>query len=80
MQRPFAGRAVQFGGKMIGERFDRLRCVEYRLAAMFENLHRGADADREHERDDENRNGAAQQRLGGEKASIRGLGDDCANP
>jgi hypothetical protein len=75
VQRSFAGRTIEFGGEMIGERFDRLRRVGHCLAAMIENLHRGADADREHECDDQDRNGAAQQRLGGEKAAIRGLGD-----
>ena len=50
------------------------------LAAMFENLNRGADADRQHEGDDENRNGAPQQRLGGQEAAIRGLGDRLRQP
>ena len=67
--------------QVIGERFDRLRRVEHGLAAMIENLHRRPDADRQHEGNDENRNSAAQQRLGREKAAIRGLGNRlCQSP
>ena len=49
---------------MIGECLDSLRRVEYHLTAVFEHLDGGADADRQHEGDDENRDGTAQQRLG----------------
>ena len=42
---------------------------------MFENLNGGADAHRHHEGDDENRNGAAQERLSAEQAPIGRIGD-----
>ncbi len=65
---------------MIGERLDGHRRIEHDLAAMFEHLHRGADADRHHEGDDENGNGAAQQRLGGQQPPIGGIGDRLRQP
>ena len=65
---------------MIGQRFAGANGIENDLAAMFEHLHRGADADRQHEGDDENRNGAAEHRLGGEQAPIRGVGDRLRQP
>ena len=42
---------------------------------MVEHLHGGADADGGEKRDDEHRNGAAQQGLSGQQAPIRRLGD-----
>jgi hypothetical protein len=70
-----ARRAIQRCGKMIGQRLAGANAIENNLAAMFEHLHRGTDADRQHEGDDENRNGAPQHRLGGEKAPVRGVGN-----
>ena len=65
---------------MIGQRLAGANGIDNDLAAMFEHLHRGADADRQHEGDDENRNGAAEHRLGGEKAPIRGVGNRLRQP
>ena len=68
-------RAIERGGKMVRQRLGGSRCVVHRLAAVLVHLHGGADADRQHEGDDENRNGATQHRLGGEKAPVRGVGN-----
>ena len=46
-----------------------------RLAAMVEDLHERADADRDQERDDERRHRAPQRRLRRQKTPIRRLGD-----
>ena len=46
-----------------------------RLAALIEDLHGGADANSHKESDDEDGNGAAQHRLGGEQAPVRWLRD-----
>ncbi len=64
MQASVVRRSIELGREMIGERLDSLRRVEYHLTAVFEHLDGGADADGQHEGDDENRDGAAQQRLG----------------
>ena len=53
-----AQRAIEHRGEMIRQRLDGSGGVEHDLTAVFEHLHRGADADRHHEGDDENRNGA----------------------
>ena len=45
------------------------------VAALFEYLHHRADADGGEKSDDENRNGAAQQRLGAHQPPIGGLGN-----
>ena len=49
--------------------------VAERLPAVIEHLHDGADADGGEKSDDQHRNGAAQQRLRGQQAPIRRLGD-----
>ncbi len=72
--------AIELGGEMIGERLDHPHLVDDGLPALFEHLHGGADADRQHEGDDENRNGAAQQRLGAQQAAIGGVGNRLCQP
>ena len=72
--------AIERCGEMIGQRLDGADGIENDLAAMFEHLHRGADADRQHEGDDQNRNGAPQQRLGGQKPPVGRLGDRLRQP
>ncbi len=78
--RAIARRAIERGGEVIGQRRDGLRGIENDLTAMLEHLHRGADADRHHEGDDENGNRAPQQRLGGQEAPISGIGDRLRQP
>jgi len=73
-------RAVEHRGVMIGQRRDGLGGVEHHLTAMFEHLHRGADADGHHEGDDEHGNGAPQQRLGRQQAPIGRIGDRLRQP
>jgi hypothetical protein len=67
--------AIERRGEMIGERFAGTDRVDDDLAAMFEHLHCSADADRQHECDDEDGYRAAQQRFGGEQAPVCGIGD-----
>ena len=57
--RRFTWRPIEHCSEMIGECLDATRRLEHDLAAVLEHLHRGADADRHHKRDDENRNGTA---------------------
>ena len=68
-------RMVERGGEMIGERCNDLLGVGHHLSALFEHLDAGADADRHHESDDENRNRAAQDWLCAQEAAICGVGD-----
>ena len=75
-----APHAVEIDGEVIGERLDPLPCGEDDLPALLEDLHQRADADGDEEGDDENRNGAAQKRLGAQQAPIRGFGDRVGQP
>jgi hypothetical protein len=68
-------RLLQTLGGDIGDRIERNDHVVDSLLAMVENLHRGTDANGGEKRDDEHRNGAAQQRLCGQQAPIRRFGD-----
>ena len=81
-RRPALARRVDRAlSELVGERFD-VVCVAsaMRLAALVEHLHDRADADGEQEGDDENRDGAAQQRLGGQQPPIGRLGDRLRQP
>ena len=59
-----APRAVERQSELVAQRLDRLPGADDDLAALFEHLHHRADADGGKKSDDENRNGAAQQRFG----------------
>ena len=61
--------------RQIGDRVERNHCAVECLPAMVERLHQGADADGAEKSDDQHRDGAAQQRLGGQQPPIRRLGD-----
>jgi hypothetical protein len=75
MRAAIAAATLKKRGEVIGHRCNALLGLEYRLPSMFENLNGGADAHRHHEGDDENRNGAAQERLSAEQAPIGRIGD-----
>ena len=68
-------RLLQALGGDIRDRIEREDHVVDGLSAVVEDLDGGADANGGEKRDDEDRNGAAQQRLGGQQAAIRRLGD-----
>src|SRR5262249_10949221 len=75
---PFALRALEALDPVdqeIGAAFDLLDDVADRLPAMVEDLHDGADADRQQKRDDQGWHGTTQSRLGGKQPPISGLGD-----
>ncbi len=79
--RPFnrIGGALQrllqpFGGE-IGDGVERQHHVAERLPAMVEQLHDGADTDGGEKGDNEDRNGAAEQGLGRQQASVGRLGN-----
>ena len=59
-----------------GEQREFLLVVGERLAAMIENLHGGAERDRGEENDDQDGDGASQQRFGIEQAPIGGTADE----
>ena len=71
---------VERDGEFVGERLHDLAGVDDDLAALFEHLHDGADANRYQKGDDENRDGAAQQRLGAQQPPIRGFGNRFCQP
>ena len=62
-------RLLQPLGGEIGDRVERDDHVVERLPAVVEHLHHGADANGGEKGDDQHRNGAAQQRLGGQAAA-----------
>ncbi len=68
-------RLLQALGGDVGGGIERDDPVAEGLPAVVEHLHDGADADGGEKRDDQHRNGAAQQRLSGQQAAIRRLGD-----
>ena len=68
-------RLLQTLGGDIGDCVERDNHFVDGLPAVIEDLHGGADANGGEKRDDEHRNGAAQQGLGGQQAAIRRLGD-----
>ena len=68
-------RLLQTLGGDIGDRVERDDHVVDGMPAVVKDLHGGADANGGEKRDDEYRNGAAQQGLGGQQAAIRRLGD-----
>ena len=70
-----AQRLLQSFGGDIGGGVERHGRIVQGLPAMVEHLHGGADANGDQKRDDEHRNGASQQRLSGQQAAIRRLGD-----
>ena len=74
------GGTVERHRHFVGECFDGLARVEHGLTALLEHLYHGTDADGDEEGYDENRNGAAQQRLRAEQPPIRGLGDRFCQP
>ena len=73
-------RTIKLEREIVGQRLDRLPRFDGGLAALLEHLNGGADADRDQKGDDENRDGAPQQRLGAEKPSIRGFGNRFCQP
>ena len=75
MRAAIAAPTLKKRGEVIGYRCNPLFGLEYRLPSMFENLNGSADAYRHHEGDDENRNGAAQERFGAQQAPIGWIGD-----
>ena len=68
-------RAVEAGGRSLGERIEDSHHVGEGLAAVIEHLDDRADADRQQEGDDENRDSAAQQRLSGEQTAVGRVGE-----
>ena len=68
-------RLLQALGGEIRDRIERDDHVVEGLPAVVENLHKGADADGGEKCDDQHRNGAAQEGLGGQQPPIRRLGD-----
>ena len=68
-------RLLQALGGDFGDGIERDHHVVKGLPAVVEHLHGGADANGGEKRDDEHRNGAAQQGLSGQQAPIRRLGD-----
>ncbi len=68
-------RNVECERQLIGERLDASHRVSDDLLAVLEHLHGGADADGEHEGDNEHWNGAPQERLGAQQPPISGIGD-----
>ena len=75
-----AGQPVEALRHEVGDVVDVVGGLGDRLAVMVEHLHHGADADGEQEGDDEGGHGAAQRGLGGQQASISGLGDRLRQP
>ena len=75
MRSAIAAATLKKHGEVIRHRCNALLSVEYCLPPMFEDLNGGADAYRHHESNDENRNGAAQERLGAQQAPIGRIGD-----
>jgi hypothetical protein len=75
-----APRAVERQSELVAQCLDRLPRADDGLAALFEHLHHRADADGNEKSDDENRNGAAQQRLGAQQPAIGRLGDRLRQP
>jgi hypothetical protein len=68
-------RHLQLRRGEIGGGSEQRRVGRQRLAALVEHLHAGADADGDEEREDQHRNGAAQQRLGRQEPPICRLGN-----
>jgi len=66
---------VQVLCNKIGGGFNRRGALAECLPAMVEHLNDGADADGDQKRDDEAGNGAAEQGLGIEEASVGRLGN-----
>jgi len=66
---------LQALGGDFGDRIERDHHVVESLPAVVEHLHGRTDANGGEKRDDEHRNGAAQQGLSGHQAPIRRLGD-----
>ena len=64
MGAPVAVGVIEGRGKVIGQGLDGRCRLGHDLTAVVKHLYRGADTDRQHEGDDENGNGAAQQRFG----------------
>ena len=75
-----AGQPVEALRHEIGDVVDVVGGLGDRLAVMVEHLHHGADADGEQEGDDEGGHRAAQRGLGGQQASISGVGDRLRQP
>ncbi len=73
-------RMIKLKREIIGKRLDRLPRFSGSLASLLKHLNSRADTDRDQKGDDENRNGAPQQRLGAEKPSIRGFGNRFCQP
>ena len=70
-----AARAIDPLGQDIGAGLELLENFGDGLPAMFENLNKGADADRQQECDDQSRHSAPQGRLRRQQTAIGRLGD-----
>ncbi len=69
------GHALEPVDDDVGNQFEIAGRVGDRLGAVIKHLDDGADSDREQERDNQDRHRPAQDRLGGQQAPVRGLGD-----